>query len=120
MKKIIIFSAMMLSMWIGLVSAQPMDGKEKTYYENGQVMAITEYSKGVKHGISQVFDEQGKLKYEEIYVKGAMVDKIFPAPKRDYGPFKVFANPLFWVGFVAVCGLLWFLFSKVLLKNQHI
>ena len=50
-----------------------LDGAERSWYENGQLQSLDEFSHGVRHGVSAEWDENGKLKSEHHYENGKLL-----------------------------------------------
>ena len=46
---------------------------KRTYYESGELEAVTPYVRGKRHGIEKYYYENGELKSETTYVDGEIL-----------------------------------------------
>jgi uncharacterized protein YxeA len=122
---IILFSFMPCAMAQGelyddLPKIKISNGVQKNYYKSGKLKLSSEVADGKRHGMTTVYDQNGKVKIRYRFKHGKFDQAYLEEPERNYGPFAIFLNFKFWA-IVLVCGAgLWFVFMKVLFKNRPI
>lgn len=96
----------------------PREGKHKTYYSSGKLKSQVTYVAGKKHGIEQFFDKNGNVLHEYYYQNGERQGEVELEPRRNFGGMRFIKSPLFWFILLASAVMIWFLTSKILLKNR--
>jgi len=63
-------------------TAGELDGTYKTYYTNGKIQQMTEYTKGKKNGKSEFYNEEGQVIMEYVYKNDEKISggKVTPPP----------------------------------------
>ena len=94
------------------------DGMHTTNYPSGEKQYESNYKNGKLDGLTTEFEQDGSVKGKYQFQKDMLISRDDTAPKRDMGPIAFLFRPLFWVIVLAVGTGLWFIFSKVILKNK--